>query len=359
MTESRLAGKDIRIAIIGYGMIGAHHAKQLQKCDGTVLCAVVDPFVQDREDLKTLGVPLFTTVGDMLGAKNVKADGAIVCTPNDSHADISIQLAAAGIHLLVEKPLSTDSQSGRRIIDAARKAGVKLLVGHHRRFSPYIVAARDAVASLGEITLVNGIWATKKADRYFLSPTEWRQGPGGGPVLINMIHEIDCLQYLFGPIVSVMADQTVSRRGYEAEEGGALIFRFETGALATFVFSDNTPSVFNFESATGELPFFPYVGQDFCRIFGTQASLSLPDLTRWSYDHSDEKSWWGEMTKEVLPLGPMEQPQKLQLDHFVRVICGKESPRCSGEDGLRAVLVVEAIKKALRTRSRAEVEMVR
>jgi predicted dehydrogenase len=355
MTDTQLASDKIRIAIIGYGMIGAHHAKQLQRCEDAILCAVVDPFILGREDVKTLGVPLFTTVKSMLAATEVKADGAIVCTPNDSHADISIQLAAAGIHLLVEKPLSTDSQSGQRIIEAARKANVKLLVGHHRRFNPYLVAARAAVASLGEITLVNGIWATKKADGYFLSPTEWRQGVGGGPVLINMIHEIDSLQYLFGPIASVVADQTVSRRGYEAEEGGALIFRFETGVLATFVFSDNTPSPFNWENSTGELPFFPYVGEDFCRIFGTQASLSLPDLTRWSYDRSEEKSWWGEMTKDVLPLGPIEQPQKLQSDHFVRVIRGEEPPRCSGEDGLRAVLVVEAIKEAMKTDRRVKV----
>lgn len=358
MPAARITNPRIKIAIIGYGMIGAHHAKQLQECHDGVLCAVVDPYIHDHPHSKTLGVPIFTNVETMLASIEAKPDGAIVCTPNDSHAEISIKLAAAGIHLLVEKPLSFDSVSGRRIIDAARENKVQLLVGHHRRFNPYVVAARAAIPSLGDITLVNGIWATLKAPHYFLPPTEWRQGSNGGPVLINMVHEVDFLQYLLGPIVSVVGDQTTSRRGYTAEEGGALILRFQTGALATFVFSDNTPSPFNWESGTGELPFFPFAGQDFCRIFGTKASLSLPDLTRWSYDRSDEKSWNGELTRDVLPLGPREASQKLQLEHFLRVIRGEETPRCSGEDGLRAVLVVEAIKEALKMGRRIDVQSV-
>lgn len=338
----------VNIAIIGLGVIGKRQAQYVQSCPEATLCAFVEPFIMNHQTAASSGVPSYVSVEELLRCQK-RVDAAIVCTPNDTHVEIAMKLAEAGIHLLVEKPLSSDIESGRILVKFAQKAGVKLLVGHHRRFNPFILAAKNAIPSLGKVTLVNGLWTTLKSPKYFLSPTEWRRGPTGGPVLINMIHEVDILHYLFGPIKSVVGEKTLSRRGYEAEEGGALAIAFRSGVVATFAFCDNVPSPHNIESGTGENDDFPYTGMDFCRIFGSEASLSLPDMTRWSYDGSLEKSWWGHLTKEQWSADPGEPPWKLQLDHFIRVIKSNETPVCSGEDGLQALIVVKAIKEALET----------
>ena len=108
----------------------------------------------------------------------------------------------------------------------------------------------------------------------------------GGVVLINLIHEVDLLQYLFGPISLISALETKKTRGYGAEEGAAILMRFESGIVGTFILSDSVPSPWNFEAGTGENPTIPKVenGGGFYRVMGTKGSLSVPDSERWSYD---------------------------------------------------------------------------
>ncbi len=173
-------------------------------------------------------------------------------------------------------------------------------------------------------------------------------------ILINMIHEVDLLHYLFGPITRVHAEKTASRRGYEAEEGAALTLRFQSGAVGTFIISDNTPSPYNFESGTGENPLVPKTGQDFYRIFGSEATLSVPDMTLWSYTGKEKKSWHQEMTEAKIPVVDAV-PFELQLDHFVKVIRGQEKPSCTAQAGLAALRVCQAIKEALKDNSTVDI----
>jgi predicted dehydrogenase len=343
----------VKIALIGSGTIGPRHAHFVERNSDTVLSAVVDPGSHGQTIAAQLGTPYYTSVSELLGSVDIP-DAAIICTPNHTHAAISKELARKGIHLLVEKPLSDDLESGASIVEYAKAARVKLLVGHHRRFNPYIVEAKRLLPTLGKITMINGVWATQKAASYFAAPAEWRQGATGGPVLINMIHEIDVLQYLLGPITRVQAEQCASERGYEAEEGGVLILHFENGTVGSFAFCDNVPSPYNFEAAVGEEP-FPLSGVDFLRIFGTQASLSLPDLKRFSYDRSKGKGWWSPLTVDVLNVDAGIPAFESQLKHFVAVIRGQEEPRCTGDEALRALLVAKAIKKAMVTGKAVEV----
>jgi predicted dehydrogenase len=162
-----------------------------------------------------------------------------------------------------------------------------------------------------------------------------------------MIHEVDILHHLFGPIVRVHAEATPRQRGHAAEEGAAIILKFASGAVGTFILSDAIPSPYSFEAGTGENPMIPHTGQDFYRIFGTQASLSVPDMHLWSYA-SGKKSWTENMEAKKIEVADMKVPFELQVAHFVKVIRGEEQPSCSGKDGLRAVVVCEAIKKALK-----------
>jgi len=210
-----------------------------------------------------------------------------------------------------------------------------------------VITAKKAIASLGRLVAVNGLWTLFKPPQYFDPPTEWRRLDTAGPIFINLIHEIDILHYLFGPITRVYAEQALSQRGYPAEEGAAITLRFANGMVGTFLLSDAVVSPHNFEAGTGENPTIPKVGQDFYRIFGSEGSLSVPNMTMWTYE-KEAKSWTEELRSENVEVPTMKIPFQLQVEHFVRVIRGEESPSCSGIEGLRAVVVCEAIKRSMR-----------
>jgi hypothetical protein len=135
-----------------------------------------------------------------------------------------------------------------------------------------------------------------------------------------------------------------TREGHEAEAGAALTFRFRSGVVATFLLADNTPSPYGFEAGTGENAYIAKSGQDFYRLFGTRASLSLPDLTRWSYDGQQRESWTEPMTIDRLKVQDDAVPFDLQMAHFVQVIRGKEMPSCGPSAGLAALAICEAVK---------------
>ncbi|KAG8157875.1 hypothetical protein KVR01_012147 [Diaporthe batatas] len=301
----------------------------------------------------------------MLASPSGKPDAAIVCTPNKTHVTLSKELLSAGIHVLCEKPLSVDIPSGESLVAHARAhPTLRLLAGHHRRFNPYVVATKRILESkthsIGEITAVSGLWALYKPPSYFEPPAEWRRsGESGGPVWINLIHEIDILHFLLGSkVVRVAAFETPRRRGHDAEEGGAIILHFENGVAGTFLLSDAVVSPHAFEMGTGENPAIPRTGRDVYRILGTNGTFSVPDLRRSFYDVADggERSWNNELSEETETLDAWlteeertKVPFELQVAHFVRVIRDGEKPLCTGEDGLAAVRVAEAVREAMRT----------
>lgn len=340
----------VTIAIIGLGIIGPRHALAVQSnSEAHLLCVVSPPSEESLATAASLGVSFFNKVEDMLQSKEHIPDAAIVCTPNSTHVPISSTLLQAGIHVLVEKPISTDISSAQALIEVAKRTGKKLAVGHHRRFNPYVTATKRSLAekAIGKVIAINGLWTTCKPDSYFLPPAEWRAQRGtGGPILINLVHEIDILQYLLGPIVRVHAEQTISQRGNESEEGAAILLKFESGVVGTFILSDAVVSNHGFESGTGENPIIPKSGQDFYRIFGSEGTLSVGDMKLSKAVVGQERSWTNALQDQSVAVGS-EVPFEEQVANFVRVVRGEEEPRCSGEDALKALIVCNAIAKAM------------
>lgn len=349
----------VRIAIIGAGLIGPRHAETVANNPSTELIAIVDPLQGGADLASQLKTSHFRSISDLLSSPH-KPDAAIICTPNHTHVPLSKEFSSNGIHILIEKPFSTDIPSGQSLLQHLKaRPYTKALVGHHRRFNPYIVAAKKIISSgtLGTILAVNGLWATFKPSSYFSPPADWRRGKTGGVVLINLIHEIDLMHYLFGPIIRVHAEKTLSQRGqdHEAEEGAALTLRFKSGVVGTFIMTDHAPSPYNFESGTGENPLIPKTWMDFYRVFGTEGTLSVPDMNLWSYRGRQQKSWHEELVKERVTVNE-GVPFELQLEHFVRVIRGEEQASCTPQAGLGALLVCEAIREALEGNKTVEVE---
>jgi predicted dehydrogenase len=363
----------LRIIIVGAGLIGPRHAQSVLSNPSTELVALIDPASSAALIASQLDTKHFPSIQAMLAAIP-KPDAAIICTPNHTHVPIATELLTHGIHILIEKPLSDSLESAKSLLTFARRgenSHLTVLVGHHRRFNPYVEKTKKILesGSLGTPIAVNGLWTLYKPSSYFSPPTDWRRrSPSGGVVPINLVHDIDTLQYLFGPITRVHAERTPRQRAnppHEVEEGAALILRFSSGVVGTFLVCDATPSPYNFEMGTGENPLIPSPGgseggsgTDFYRIFGSEACLSVPDMTRWSYDGRAEKSWTERLAVERFEVEQRGTPFDLQLEHFVEVIAGRERPRCSGEDGLRALMVCEGVRRALETGQAVELPLI-
>jgi len=360
-----MTASPITVAIIGFsGLIGKRHTTHVQQAINTTLAALVDPSPHAAELAASSypGVPYFLSVKDLLASSSVRRpEAAIVATPNHTHVPVATELVTAGIHVLVEKPISDNVEAAANLVSLAEENGVRLLVGHHRRFNPYVAAAKVAIASgaLGDITAVSGLWTACKPRPYFDAPgLEWRsnKASGGGVVLINFVHEADVLQYLLGPITRIHAERSTARRSRAAdavEEGAVLTLRFATGVVGTFVLCDNVASPHFFEAGTGENPMLPRVLRadgdpiDVYRVFGTEGTLSVPDMTLWTYG-AEERDWTSQLVVEKIPLDDDPRvPFERQLDHLVAVVRGEQVPLCSGQEGLRALRVCQAIRAAL------------
>ncbi|KAM0130300.1 hypothetical protein ACHAP3_007439 [Botrytis cinerea] len=362
---SAVAEQLISIAIVGSGLIGPRHAQSILRNPQATLHSLTDPAPHAIQIATSLSTTYHSSLPSLLSSSPLPTT-VLICTPNHTHVPIAISCIEAGIkHVLVEKPVSTSIQEGVELLSVAKEHDATILVGHHRRFNPYLVSAKTELDSgvLGQIIGVQGIWALKKSSSYFDGIGEWRRnGESGGVVLINLIHELDLLQYLLGKITMVSAIESKKTRGFDAEEGGAIILRFESGVVGTFMLSDAVPSPWNFEAGTGENPTIPKVDMEngaggFYRILGTRGGISVPDLTRWSYEVGEgEKAWNDKLKKDEICVDTGIVPFDEQIKHLVQVVKEGKQPICSGEEGLSAMVVCEAVRVAMKSGEMIEIE---
>lgn len=329
---------EVRIAVVGAGLIGSQHIRRVTEEPGCALAAVVDPAEQARDLAVRAGAPWYPDLPTML--RTDPPDAVIVATPNQQHVPVGLACVAAGLPLLVEKPLAEDLESGRRLVEAAEAAGVPLLVGHHRRHNRTLKAAKAIVDSgrLGRIVVVNALAWLFKPDDYF--DVAWRREPGGGPILINLIHVVDDLRYLCGEIDMVRATSSDAVRRFPVEDTAVAVVSFRSGALGTLSISDTTVAPWSWELTTGENPAYPQTGESCYLIGGTEGSLSFPALEEWRYPGP---AGWHAPIERSRVVAPAEDTLTAQLRHFCRVVRGEEEPLIDGRDALRTLEVTLAV----------------
>lgn len=334
----------VRIAVIGAGLIGRRHVEHVAACPDATLAAIADPSPDTRELAERHQVSWFPDVPSLLAHR--KPDGVIIATPNALHVEHALAAIEAGIPVLVEKPLADTLEGAERLVAASERTGIPLAVGHHRRHNPMIQHARRIVEEgrLGRLVAVHSFFWLMKPDDYFDVP--WRREAGAGPVLINLSHDIDLLRYLCGEIIAVQAMDSHVIRGHAAEETCVITLRFANGALGTVTLSDTVVAPWSWEHTTGENPVYPQTDQNCYFLAGTKGALNVPKLELWS--NPARKSWWEpfEVTRHV---AARADPLPLQIAQFVRVIRGEEQPLVPGREGLAAMRVIDAVKRAART----------
>lgn len=220
-----------------------------------------------------------------------------------------------------------------------------LLVGHHRRHNPLIRAAKDRLeaGAIGTVIAVHAMFWLYKPDDYF--QPEWRRQPGAGPIFLNLIHDIDLMRWLCGEIETVQALESNAMRDNAVEETAAILLRFADGALGTAAVSDTIVAPWSWEITSAENPAYPPTDQFCYLIGGTHGSLEIPSLRIWS--NAGPRSWMEPLDREATLFEPAD-PLILQIDHFARVIRGQEAPIVSGREGMKTLVVIEAVKQAAR-----------
>jgi len=307
--------KKLGVAVIGTGFWGKNHARVYKELEETELVAVCD---MDPERAKAVarqfGVKPYSSTGQLL--KNKSIDAVSVCTWSTSLAKEALKALNAGKHVLVEKPMAPNVKQAETLLKAAEKEKLHLTVGFLMRFIPGLQHMKKAVEdkTLGEL-----VCATAKR------VSQWPERIGDvGVVKDTAIHDIDVMRFLFKEDPAAVYAKTGSMGHRKFEDYAHIMLTFESGKSAFIESNWLTPYKTRILVATGSSAIMKldYITQE----------LTIEDA------------------KETLqPRYPMQEPLKLELQHFARCIAGKEKPLITGSDGLKGLKIAEAALRSSAT----------
>jgi predicted dehydrogenase len=238
MKEKKAMAKTYNFAVVGLGM-GGHHCKAIAAAKGANLAAVCD-LDEERLDkfVKQYGCKGYTCYADVLADPAI--DVVNIVTESGKHAEMGIQAARAGKHMIVEKPIDVTPAKVKKLEDAVAAAGVKVGCIFQSRMENCNILIKKAIekGKMGTIVGAHAHLPWFRADSYFEGPHgPWRgtwKLDGGGSMMNQGIHTIDLIQWLAGPVESVCGFHGVHNHDIEAEDQAVACLKFVNGALGTF-----------------------------------------------------------------------------------------------------------------------------
>lgn len=331
------------VAVLGGGRPGLAEAARVAACPGLRLSAVIDPADDARERAAALGLPVAADVDEA----PPETRAAVIATRAPGHGALVEACAARGWPVLIARPLADSLRDGRRVVAAAEAGGVPLMVGHHRRLDPRVIAARTALADgvLGRPVAVQSLWALRRAvpDPRVL----WRVGSGGGAVLEMLAHEVDLLRHVMGDIAEVAAFVSHALRRGASEDTAAITLRFASGALGTALFTDAAVAPWGWDATPGGAAATP-TGASTLRLLGDAGALSLPDMTLWRLGAATLAEDASSPSPLSLP-APETDTEAAQMTRFARVARAEAAPPCDGRDGLASLAAALAVIESARS----------
>ncbi|MBI2939345.1 MAG: Gfo/Idh/MocA family oxidoreductase [Chloroflexi bacterium] len=306
---------------------GQSYARAVQTLPGLALAGIADDDgARGREWAARWGVPYFHGYDALLAAD---VDAVIICAENVRHRDLALRAAAAGKHILCEKPLATTLADAEAMVDACQRAGVKLQTAFPCPFNPAFRAAQRAVAggAIGTVLAVNGT----NRGQY---PGDWFADPalaGGGAVMDHTVHVADLLRRLLDDEVARVYAETSHGTCHGAAEDTALLtMEFRRGCFATLDASWSRPR-----------RSYPTWGDVTLEVIGSEGNLSL-DLFGKQILLYGEEIGRGQLVDVGANL------DGLMVADFAAAIREDRPVTVSGEDGLRALEVALAAYEAAR-----------
>jgi predicted dehydrogenase len=340
-----------RLVVIGPGLMGQKH---IELIDGNPRCTLVGIVCPEQDQHHLLDDRhRALAFGDLETClAKTGPSGAIISSPNMFHYEQARQCILADIPVLIEKPITTDVNEAENLVDLVRSRQAKAIVGHHRAHSPLLRTARQVIQDgvLGKLIGVQGSAVFYKPSEYFAAGP-WRTVAGGGPILINLIHEIGIMRSLCGEISGVHALSSRHMRRFDVEDTVVINLAFESGALGNFLLSDVAASARSWEQTSQENPIYPtYSDEDCYHLAGTRGSLAIPTMRLKYAPEGQEPSWTRPMVEQTLSVQRID-PLTAQLDNFLDVIEGTAEPVISAFDGLQSLRVIEAIQQSAQSQT--------
>ena len=336
----------VRLGSIGIGMIGLVHARILSEMAECEYVAVSDADTTLTGIAEELGVKFYSSYRQMIDNENL--DGVVISIPNEMHASVGCYCAGKGLHIFIEKPIASTEEDAEALVASAEKNCINILIGHHRRFNPAVNRMKEIIkkGELGNLIGASMLWSMYKPEEYFQGRGSWRRKAGGGPILINLIHEIDILRYLTGDEVeSVYAVASSSSRNFEVEDTLSAVIKLKNGLIANVLMSDSSPSPWGYEAIMGENSFFHHTKGNIYYFLGDKASMAFPEMKKNYYRNPDETGWQYKLAYEDMNVKSCN-PYPEQMLHFCNVVRGIESPRTDGRDALASLKSALAVKES-------------
>lgn len=321
----------IRVAVIGCGSISKYrHIPEYAGHDQVELVAFVDPIIERAELFANeFGAQAFTDYKEMLAA--VKPDAVSVCTPNYLHAEMSIEAAKAGAHVLVEKPMAVTDEEAAAMIEAAKENKVKLMVGQNQRFMPPHLKAKEILKTgvLGRVLTFRtsfghpgpDAWSIDGTNSWFFRKEEAIMGAMGD----LGVHKSDLIRYLLEDEVAEIAAfvGTLDKKDTESDDNASCILRMKSGAIGTLVASwtyykgEDNSTVLWCENGVMKL----------CTDDVDQVIVELRDGTVNKYQTGEISTNEKQVTSGV-------------IERFVDCIVNDTVPAVSGEEGRASLKVI-------------------
>ncbi|MFL9823596.1 Gfo/Idh/MocA family oxidoreductase [Rhodoplanes sp. SY1] len=298
------AQKPLRVGVVGVGVMGCNHARVFAGLPGVQLVGVADPSVGQTEFVgRTLGCGTFPDVGKLL---DFGVDAVTIAAPTHLHREVALTCIRRGVHVLVEKPIASTVEQGHEIIEAAKRAGVTLMVGHVERFNPAAQSLKEAIRN-----------------EDILSIAITRVGPfpprmsNVGIVIDLAVHDIDLVRWFTDSEITEVQPQLSSAKA-EREDIALLQFRTASGVLAHI----NTNWLTPFKARTVQIATKrKYITGDLLTRQVTEYFGFQPD---------------GSYSMRHLSVGH-DEPLRAELGAFIKAVRTGTRPAVTGEEGVASL----------------------
>jgi predicted dehydrogenase len=294
----------LRVGVVGVGVMGSNHARVLAQLPGVKLAGIVDPEHAHREFVsRLLGCNAYKNIDELLERG---VDAVTIAAPTHFHHDLAMACVERGIHVMIEKPITSSVEEGRSIIAAARLAGVTLMVGHVERFNPAVEALKEAIQ-----------------DEDILSIAITRVGPypprmsNVGVVIDLAVHDIDLIRWFTDSEIAEVQPQ-LSSTLTDREDIALLQFRTASGVLAHI----NTNWLTPFKARTVHI--------------ATRNKYLIGDLLTRQVTECFGFQPDGSYSMRHLSVGHAE-PLRSELIAFIEAIRERRPPAVTGEEGVASL----------------------
>lgn len=335
-----ISDRKIRFALVGSGRIAQNHFEAMRKhadrCELVDICDV-DPAAL-RNACERTGAAAHTRLDEML--EKTTADAVVLATPSGLHPRQAIEVARSGRHVITEKPMATRWQDGLAMVKACDDAGVLLLVVKQNRRNATLQLLRRALDAgrFGRLYMVSvNVFWSRPQSYYDSAPWRGTWEFDGGAFMNQASHYVDLLDWLIGPVESVMAYTGTLARDIEVEDTGVAALKWRNGAMGTV----NVTMLAYPKNFEGSITILGQTGT--VRVGG----VAVNEIQHWEFetphemDNSIKDASYA--TTSVYGFG-----HPLYYDNAIQTLRGEAAPETDGREGLRSLELLIAMYRSAR-----------